>query len=221
MVNRGQSVLLVLLLLLPLSNLKAEKVETIEDPLQDKLIALEHNVSKSGVRQVEFTEERFFSFRKKPIELEGILRLWSGVGVSISYPKKKTLLIADDLGVLVRKFRNNGSFRQKSMNVERLDTIYLLKAAFEFDRTGLERLFHLEWEENDDQWSIIMTPRREDEKKIKEVMMSGCELEIKRIDLVFVGEKKIVIHPKEEQLKEAFSQEEQSKYFRSPMDEKG
>jgi hypothetical protein len=208
---------LLLLIAFELS-LRSENVDAINPQLQEKLVELEESASASEMREIEFTEKRFFSFRKKPVEVEGVLRLWSDVGVSIAYPKKRTLLIADDLGVLIRKFRKDGSFRQKSFDVNKLDTIRLLKAAFEFDRVELERLFYLEWIEDKDRWSITMTPRDKDEQKIEVVTMIGRELIIERIDLIFSGKKKIVILPLEERSKSVFSEEEKVRYFRSSAD---
>jgi hypothetical protein len=216
MVSKRIAVFWSLLLLVPFElSLRAEDVDEISPQLQEKLVALEKKSSASEMREIEFKEKRFFSFRKKPIEVEGVLRLWNDVGVSIAYPKKRTLLIADDLGVLMREFRKDGSFRQKAFDLKKMDTIRLLKAAFEFDRVELERLFYLKWMEDEDQWSIIMTPRDKEEQNIEVVRMIGRELIIERIDLVFSGKKKIAILPLVDRSKSAFSEEEKVRYFRS------
>lgn len=190
-----------------------------ESPLDSKLLELEQSVDEVMAREIRFEEKRYFPFRKKPIELKGVLRLWNGVGVSIFYPDKSTLVIADETGVLMRKFSKDGSSLQKDAGIGETDTISLLRAAFEFDRVELERLFKLDWRESGDEWAIVMAPRDEKSQKIASVTLSGLSARVGKIVLEFAGKRSIEISPLSERQEDAFSAEEQVKYFRTPAND--
>ena len=194
-----------------------EAIPSPEIKLQNKLAELEASVASSMVREIDFREERTFPFRRKPIELTGIVRLWKERGISIEYPEDKTILILDDLGVLMRKIADDGSFKERSSGLGDGAMASLLKAALGFDKAELEQLFFLTWYEDAEEWSIVMTPRIEQENTIEQVTMSGQALLISKIELGFSGRKKITIIPKDEQINDGFSLEEQKKYFRSSI----
>ena len=194
-----------------------EAIPSVEMKLQNKLSDLEASVANSMVREIDFREERAFPFRSKPIELTGIVRLWRDRGISIEYPEDKTILILDDLGVLMRKIADDGSFKERSSGLGDGAMASLLKAALGFDKAELEQLFFLTWYEDAEEWSIVMTPRIEQENTIEQVTMSGQALLISKIELGFSGRKKITIIPKDEQINDGFSLEEQKKYFRSSI----
>lgn len=186
-----------------------------ESGLASKLSELEAKAGVSPAREIVFREERYFPFRKKPVELEGVLRLWEGVGFSVFYPEKNTLMIADEDGILLRKFSKDGNFLQKIGGMGDSDTIGLLRAAFEFDREALLERFSLDWQEQADGWQITMLPKSEEEKTIQTLVLAGVESEIVRIDLNFAGKRRIGILPESETFKDSFSAEERTRYFRS------
>ncbi len=183
-----------------------------------KLLELKTSLESSPAREITFEEERAFPFRKKPIVLTGILRQWNGVGVSIEYPKKRTIIVTDEQGVLMRKFSKKGKLREKVGDVDKSGTMVLFKALFEFDYEVLNELFVLEWIEENGQWSIAMSPLEEVSEKMEKVTMSGSSGDIEHIDLKFVGKKNIKIYVKGEERKDSFTEDERTKYFRNTID---
>lgn len=197
------------------ANPLTENAASADASLSKKLDELEAGVSGSTAREIRFKEERTFPFRKKPIALDGVLRMSGGMGISIEYPDQGTVLIVDDHGVLMRQISKKGTVREKSAGPGDGAMASLLKAALDFDRTELERLFFLTWYEDDSGWSIVMTPRIESENAFELLIMNGSDQVVSRIELVFSGDKKITILPWEENVTDGFSDEELKKYFRS------
>ncbi|MDQ8186367.1 hypothetical protein [Pelagicoccus sp. SDUM812002] len=187
--------------------------------LEEKLAELEAQAAEQPARLILFSEFRHFPFRKAPIEMEGKLRIWEGRGLSISYPEKRVGIVADDEGVLMRKYSNSGDFRQKSAGASQSDTIDLMKAAFAFDVVALEEAFDMEWQTGSDGWSIAMTPKDESEGKFERLTVSGKEVTVGKIEMVFAGERRVEIFPKEEIGLNGFSAEEERLYFREQVSE--
>lgn len=187
--------------------------------LQGKLAELEKAAAEYPARKIDFNEQRFFSFRKVPVELEGVLRIWEDHGVSIVYPEKRTGIVADETGVLLRKYSKDGGFRQKSGGSGESDTMNLLKAAFEFDRVALEEAFEMDWQNGGEQWSIGLTPRDPEEKKIERLLIIGTGEAVVKIEMSFAGDRRIEIQPQEEIGLERFSEEDERLYFRESQSE--
>lgn len=184
------------------------------DPLQRKLDELQKKAASVDAREIPFEEKRHFPFRKTPIAVEGILRTGAGRGISISYPKNRTVILYDEKGILMRRIAKNGSFRERSPDIDSSNTIALLGAAFNFDQEKLRRAFTMTWKENDAGWEILMEPRDPEEKKLENVAISGQGLVVDSIVMRFADQKRIEIHPKGETGKVRFTEEEEAVYFR-------
>ncbi len=184
------------------------------DRIRDKLDELQQHSDSVAAREIPFEEKRYFPFRKAPVEVTGILRMWKNKGISISYPKYRTLIIYDDKGVLMRKVSKDGSVRERTPDIESTNTIALLGAAFGFDQEHLLQIFSMTWEESEKGWKILMVPNDPEEKKLESVSILGDKLRIESIVLSFVDRKRIEILPQSEIQKSGFSRAEDTKYFR-------
>ncbi len=184
------------------------------DRIRDKLDELQQHSDSVAAREIPFEEKRYFPFRKAPVEVTGVLRMWKNKGISISYPKYRTLIIYDDKGVLMRKVSKDGSVRERTPDIESTNTIALLGAAFGFDQEHLLQIFSMTWEESENGWKILMVPNDPEEKKLESVSILGDKLRIESIVLSFVDSKRIEILPQNEIPKNGFSRAEDAKYFR-------
>ncbi len=211
MKTESRSLILALLILMGMASLGHAAGS---GALQEKLLELKAVASQDEARKIVFSEQRFFPFRKAPVELQGVLRMWDGRGLSISYPEKRIGIIADEAGVLLRKYSKDEGFRQKSGGASESDSIDLLRAAFAFDVEVLEEAFEMEWAEDRDGWAITMTPRDPEMGKIERLVISGSEASVKTIEMVFGSDRRIEIHPLEESGLSGFSAEEERLYFR-------
>lgn len=185
------------------------------DRIRDKLDELQRYSDSVAAREIPFEEKRYFPFRKAPVKVTGVLRMWKNKGISISYPKYRTLIIYDDKGVLMRKVSKDGSVRERAPDIGSANTIALLGAAFGFDQERLLQIFSMTWEESENGWKILMVPNDPEEKKLESVSISGDKLQIKSIVLSFVDRQRIEILPQNENPKSGFSSAEDTKYFRS------
>lgn len=184
------------------------------DGLAETLEQLQAQANAAPAREVLFSERRFFPFRKEPVELEGVLRMWEGRGLSISYPEKRIGIVADDEGVLMRKYAKDGAFRQKDAGASQAETVELMKAAFAFDVVALQESFDMEWRGESEGWTIAMTPKEGDRAKIERLTVSGKDATVERIEMSFAGDRRVEIHPKEETVLSGFSDEDEQMYFR-------
>ncbi len=185
-----------------------------DDRIRDKLDELQRYSDSVAAREIPFEEKRYFPFRKAPVEVAGVLRMWKRKGISISYPKYRTLIIYDDKGVLMRKVSKDGTVRERITDIESSNTIALLGAAFGFDQVRLHQIFSMTWEESEKGWKILMVPNDPEERKLESVSIFGDKLQIESIVLSFVDRKRIEILPQEEIPKNGFSGAEETKYFR-------
>jgi len=185
------------------------------DRIRDKLDELQRYSDSVAAREIPFEEKRYFPFRKAPVAVTGVLRMWKGKGISISYPKYRTMIIYDGKGVLMRKVSKDGTIRERTPDIESTNTIALLGAAFGFDQERLHQIFSMTWEESENGWKILMVPNNPEEKKLESVSIFGEKLQIESIELSFVDRKRIEILPQNEVPKDGFSSAEITKYFRS------
>jgi len=206
--------LLVIVSLIGGTNACGQNGVDASDPLQSKLDELQQKAESVAAREVPFEEKRYFPFRKTPIEVTGILRTGKGRGVSISYPKNRTVIIYDEMGILMRRIAKDGSFREKSPDIDSSNTIALLGAAFNFDQEKLGSVFTLAWQGDDGGWDILMEPRDSEEEKLEDIAISGKGSVVDSIVMRFADQRRIEIHPKEEIRKIQFTEEEEAVYFR-------
>ncbi len=186
----------------------------LSEPLSRKLEELQEKAQSFAAREIPFQEKRFFPFRKTPTVVEGIVRIWRGVGTSIAYPASKTVVIHDEEGILLRRISEDGSYRERASKVGWSNAIELLGSAFNFDQRELNQAFELNWEEGDGNWKILMEPREAEGGNLESVTINGNGTNVESIVMGFLDRKRIEIFPEEEIARPTFSEEEQAMYFR-------
>ena len=194
----------------------AEVVCVLDFEVRQQFEQMAVRLQASPAHEILFEESRRFPFRRTPVVLSGVIRLLDGRGISIEYPEKRSVLIADQAGVLMRKFSKDGALREKVVEMDASDTIGLLQVLFEFDTDRLAGLFDATWAPRDEgAWVIALTPRVQDPSSLEAVTLSGVGAHLKLIDVDFKGKKRMSIRPVEEHALEGFSAEVRMKYFRN------
>lgn len=193
----------------------AEPTSVPDERVQMKFAELEQHLNDSLHREVVFRELRSSPFRKTSVELEGVIRVSQESGMSIEYPAKKSLILIDRLGVLMRKYSDDGEMKEKAIGLKDSHTISLLQALIDFNANQINSLFQAEWQAADeDGWSILLYPRQGEDHKLERVSLLGTGKTMKQIDIDFGGNKSLSIFPLEEMTRDAFSAQERIQYFR-------
>jgi hypothetical protein len=192
----------------------AEPASVPDERVHMKFAELEQHLHDSPNREVVFRELRSSPFRKTPVELEGVIRVSQEGGMSIEYPEKKSLILIDRFGVLMRKYSDDGEIKEKAIGLKDSHTISLLQALIDFNANQINSLFQAEWQAAEDGWSILLYPRQEEDHKLERVSLLGTGKTMKQIDIDFGGNKSLSIFPLEEMTRDAFSAHERIQYFR-------
>ncbi|MEO6994213.1 MAG: glycosyltransferase [Lacunisphaera sp.] len=104
-----------------------------------------------------FSEQRFFPFKKTPVELKGEVRVSASRGLSLQYlePEKRTVIL-DEKGVLIRAPAGEtappADPRAAAANEALLNLL-------RFDFPALEKDFELYGERAATTWSLVLVPR--------------------------------------------------------------
>jgi hypothetical protein len=133
-------------------------------------------------RQVPFTEERYFPFRRQPIVLAGIVRVIPGRGLSLEYRSPESrIVIIDRQGVLVR----DASGQRAAPDDRRAQAATAaLGAVLRFDATELARDFELRGDRQGDAWKLTLTPRDPAlAASLRSIVVSGSQTYLGRIEL--------------------------------------
>ncbi|HEY0945152.1 MAG TPA: LolA-related protein [Opitutaceae bacterium] len=115
--------------------------------------------AKTPVRSA-FTERRWFSLRKRPIELKGEMRLDADHGLSLRYVEpQEQAVIVDQQGVLLRDGQGRSRPAPDDPRASAAPAALLPVLRFDFDQ--LLQRFELRAVRNDDVWRLDFTPRDE------------------------------------------------------------
>ena len=120
---------------------------------RDLAIAFAHKPDVTAL----FTEQRFFPFKKTPVELKGEVRVSASRGLSLHYtdPENRTVIL-DEKGVLVRAPAGEKAApadpRAASANEALLNLL-------RFDFPALEKDFKLYGEQDAAKWTLVLVPR--------------------------------------------------------------
>lgn len=104
-----------------------------------------------------FTEQRFFPFKKAPVELKGEVRVSASRGLSLHYiePEKRTVIL-DEKGVLIRAPAGEkappADPRAAAANEALLNLL-------RFDFPSLEKDFELYGQRDATTWTLVLVPR--------------------------------------------------------------
>ena len=130
----------------------------------------------------EFSEQRFFPFKKTPAELKGEVRLSTKRGLSLHYtsPDDHTVVI-DDQGMLLRQPNGETSTppdpRAAAANAA-------LVQVLRFDLAGLSASFEIFGRRDGPIWALALIPRAEDMRRvIGEIDVAGEKAAVQRITI--------------------------------------
>jgi hypothetical protein len=114
-------------------------------------------LAAKGSIEAEFTEQRWFSFRRDPVVLTGEIRRSPELGLSLRYlePDEK-MMIVDDRGIVLRNAR--GWSRQLKPGGRAPNSGEVLLRVLRFDWAGLSRDFAVQAARNEDSWRFDFVP---------------------------------------------------------------
>ncbi|MFT3868091.1 MAG: outer membrane lipoprotein carrier protein LolA [Nibricoccus sp.] len=106
----------------------------------------------------EFTEHRWFPFKKIPVVLKGVMRLSPELGMSLGYtdPEKRTIVI-DSRGLLLRD--QNSHQREIPVDPNSPAATTALLPILNFDWQKLDQAFQVYAVREGDEWRLDFVPR--------------------------------------------------------------
>lgn len=164
-------------------------------------------------RECAFQERRYFPFRRKPIELSGLVRLAPGRGLSLDYlAPEARLVIIDREGVLLREA---GGQRAAPADRRVQAATGAMAAVLRFDPDELARDFTWQGARAGDAWRLTLQPRDPSlGGSLGEILVSGTAGRLAEIDLIRSADQRIeiVLGPPADGV--VFTAEELARYFR-------
>jgi glycosyltransferase involved in cell wall biosynthesis len=160
----------------------------------------------------DFTEQRFFPFKKEPVELRGEVRVSAARGLSLHYtaPDERTVIL-DDRGVLIRAPAGEkappADPRAAAANAALLNIL-------RFDVVALEQDFELYGKREDTAWTLGLVPRTDAlRRSVGRITVEGAGAAISRIEIRRTAKQAIIIRIGAPQAG-AFAAEELKRFFR-------
>jgi len=159
-----------------------------------------------------FTESRFTPLKKRPIRIEGIVRIARERGLSLAYAQPRApVVILDERGLLLR----HADGRDQSAPPEAETDLRLLHALFAFDLPTLEKSYALTPSESPDgTWSLTFTRRPDVNASYRELTLRGEAHRLTNIRLLKTENLKTEIDLAPPQIDPVFTPEEIARYFR-------
>lgn len=106
----------------------------------------------------EFTEHRWFPFKKIPVELKGVMRLSPELGMSLGYIEpEKRVIIVDMRGLLLRDA--NGRQREIPVDPNSPAASTALLPILNFDWLKLDQAFQVYASREGNEWRLDFVPR--------------------------------------------------------------
>lgn len=162
----------------------------------------------------DFSERRFFSFKKDPIELKGEVRVSAVRGLSLHYtaPEKRTVIL-DEQGVLIRAVAGEkappADPRAAAANSALLNIL-------RFDFVALEKDFELYGRREGGAWTLVLVPRTDTlRRSVGRITAAGEGATIRRIEIRRTAKQAILIFIEPPKLPAvAFTADELKQFFR-------
>jgi glycosyltransferase involved in cell wall biosynthesis len=120
----------------------------------------------------DFTEHRFFPFKKDPVELKGEVRVSAERGLSLHYtsPDERTVIL-DSRGVLIRAAAGE---KAPPADPRASSTNDALLHILRFDFGALEKDFELYGQRDGGAWTLALVPRAEAQRRaVGRITVSG------------------------------------------------
>lgn len=159
-----------------------------------------------------FTESRFTPLKRRPVRIEGIVRIARDRGLSLAYAQPRSpVVILDEHGLLLR----HSDGREQSAPTEAESDLRLLHALFAFDLATLEKSYELTPSgPPEGTWSLTFTRRGEADVSYRELILRGEAGRLTGITLLKTEKLKTEIALAPPQRDPVFTPEEIARYFR-------
>lgn len=162
----------------------------------------------------QFTEHRWFPFKKIPVVLEGVMRLSPDQGLSLGYtaPEKRTIII-DAKGLILR----DGSGRQREIPADpnAPATTTALLPILNFDWRKLDQGFLVYAARDGGDWRLDFVPREAQlADRLGRIIATGSGVTMKHLEFRRSAMQRVEIFIGETRLGTGFTAEEKKAYFR-------
>lgn len=159
-----------------------------------------------------FVETREIPLKKRPVVVEGVVRLARGHGLSLDYTRSRSpLVILDDRGLLLR----HPDGREQTPPPEAAESLRLLHALFAFDLPVLSQAYQISGEESaDGGWTLLFSRRADSNAHYRELLLTGDASRLIRIRLVQTERQTTTIELGPPRLDPVFTPEELARWFR-------
>ncbi len=161
----------------------------------------------------DFSERRFFPFRKDPVALRGEVRISTARGLSLRYLEPESrIVILDDQGMIVRSETGE---QGAPMDPRAGPANAALRHILRFDFNALEADFELYGRRDADQWTLALVPRSAELRRgIGRITVTGDATTVRRIELRRSARQYIEILINAPRPREPFSPDDVKKFFR-------
>jgi len=127
-----------------------------------------------------FSEQRFFAFKKTPLELKGDVRISRALGLSLHYTApEERIVVLDGRGMLVRQPDGESAGPPDPRAIAaNAALVHVLR----FDLPALAADFELYGRRSGDAWILALVPRAEELRHVvSEIVVAGDAAEVHRI----------------------------------------
>ena len=209
------AVALALFATAPFLHAASEDVHPVATELSDSWRARIATFSAPRSLVASFTESRTTPLKKRPVQVEGTVRIVPGRGLSLAYAQTRApVVILDEKGLLLR----HPDGREQSAPPEAESGLRLLHALFAFDLAALEKSYALVTTENPDaSWSLTFSRRPDADTNnapYRELGLRGDATQLTGIILTKTPNQKIEIALGAPQFDPVFTTDELARYFR-------
>ena len=161
----------------------------------------------------DFTERRYFPFKKQPVELQGEVRVSSARGLSLHYtaPEERTVIL-DDLGVLIRAAVGE---KAPPADPRAAAANEALRHILRFDLAALEPDFELYGLREGAGWTLQLVPRTDTlRRSVGRITVTGLAATIRSIEIRRTARQAIAIFIEPPRSVAEFTAGELKTYFR-------
>ena len=175
--------------------------------------ALVGALGQKGPIQASFTERRYFSIRKDPTVLHGVIRISPEHGLSLGYTSPEVLtLVADSQGLIMRDAR--GHDRAVPLAVRQAGAIASLLPVMEFDIKDLAQKFEISAFGSPFDWRMDFQPR--EPGPLGTIIVWGRGTDVDKIEFRRSATQRIEIEVGDTHTGVRFTADDLRRYFRAP-----
>jgi hypothetical protein len=163
----------------------------------------------------DFTERRYFPFKKQPVELKGEVRVSALGSLSLHYTApEETTVILDTQGTLMRAAAGE---KAPPADPHAAVANEALRHIVRFDLAALDKDFELYGARDGTAWTLVLVPRTAGLRdSIGRITVAGEAATIRRIEIRRTATQAIEITIAPPRPPAAFTAEELQRYFRAP-----